>query len=166
MKKKLFPGREHEIRATVHALQYLVLEFHVKRRSHSPVPAPAGDPNGNVRVLHCVAGANIPLVTHPMDSARHAMCIAWILLNDLSGNVHELAVRETGPFPHRNGPVALVLLFASFFATALARQRFFYAFSFTGFQVERVTFYFLDYVLGLYLTLEPAKCVLEGFPLL
>ncbi len=29
-----------------------------------------------------------------------------------------------------------------------------------------MTFYFLDYVLGLYLPLKPAKCVFEGFPLL
>ncbi len=78
----------------------------------------------------------------------------------------DLTIRETGPFPHRNGPVALVLLFASFFTAALARQRFFYAFSLTGLQIERVTFYFLDYVLGLYLPLEPAKCVFEGFSLL
>jgi hypothetical protein len=55
----------------------------------------------------------------------------------------------------------LVLLFASFLAAALACQRFFYALSFTGLQIERVTFYFLDYVLGLYLPLEPAKCVFK-----
>jgi hypothetical protein len=60
----------------------------------------------------------------------------------------------------------LVLLFASFFAAALARQRFFYALSFAGLKVERVTFYFLDNVLGLYLSLETAKGVFEGFSLL
>jgi hypothetical protein len=58
------------------------------------------------------------------------------------------------------------LLFTSFFAAALARQRFFYAFSFAGLQIKRVTLYFLDDVLGLYLPLEPAKCVFKGLSLL
>jgi hypothetical protein len=58
------------------------------------------------------------------------------------------------------------LLFPRFLAAALARQSFFYAFSFARLQVERVTFYFLDYVLGLYLPLEAPKSVLEGFTLL
>jgi hypothetical protein len=51
---------------------------------------------------------------------------------------------------------ALVLLFASFFAAALARQCLFYTFSFTGLQVEGVTFHFFNDVLRLYLPLEPA----------
>jgi hypothetical protein len=80
----------------------------------------------------------------------------------------EHSSEEEGPPPHVTAPslFCLILLFASFLATALPRQRFFYALSFAGFQVERVTFYFLDYVLGLYLPLKPAKCVFEGFPLL
>lgn len=73
---------------------------------------------------------------------------------------------KPGRFPTETAPCASVLLFASFFAAALARKRFFYAFSFTGLQVERVTFYFLDDVLGLYLPLKPAKRVFEGFSLL
>jgi len=75
---------------------------------------------------------------------------------------------EEGPPPHVTAPslFCLVLLFASFLATALPRQRFLHALSLAGLQVERVTFYFLDYVLGLYLPLKPAKCVFEGFPLL
>ena len=60
----------------------------------------------------------------------------------------------------------LILLFASFLTAALARQRFFHVFSFAGLQVEGVTFDFLDDVLGLYLSLEPAKRVLERFSLL
>jgi hypothetical protein len=80
--------------------------------------------------------------------------------------------RGTFEFGERAAPLAygpapfLVLLFSSFFAAALSRQRFFYALSFAGFQIERVTFHFLDYVLGLYLPFEPAKRVLEGFTLL
>jgi hypothetical protein len=37
VKKQLFARREHEVRATIHALQLLVLEFHAKRRS---IPRP------------------------------------------------------------------------------------------------------------------------------
>ncbi len=62
--------------------------------------------------------------------------------------------------------VLSVLLLASFLTAALPRQRFFYALSFARLQVERVTFHFLDDVLGLYLPLKPAKCVFEGFSLL
>jgi len=58
------------------------------------------------------------------------------------------------------------LFFASFLAASLARQRFFYSLSFAGLQVKRVTLYFLDYVLGLDLPLEPPKRVFEGFTLL
>jgi hypothetical protein len=78
----------------------------------------------------------------------------------------DIRVESNGPPPHETAQPLSVLLLASFFAAALARQRFFYALSFAGFQVERVTFDFLNYVLGLYLALEPAKCVLKGFSLL
>ena len=79
----------------------------------------------------------------------------------------ELSSGGKRPFPHRNGPTVLsVLLFASFFSAALSRQRFFYALSFAGLQIKRMTFYFLDNVFGLYLPLEPAKRVLKGFTLL
>jgi hypothetical protein len=59
-----------------------------------------------------------------------------------------------------------ILFFACFFAAALARQSFLNALSLAGLQVKRVTLYFLDNVLGLYLPLEPPKGVLEGFSLL
>lgn len=78
----------------------------------------------------------------------------------------EPSVRERGRVPPGSAPHSLVLLFSSFLAAALPRQCFFYAFSFAGLQVERVTFHFLDDVLGLYLPLEPAQCVFEGFSLL
>jgi hypothetical protein len=54
-----------------------------------------------------------------------------------------------------------VLLFASFLAATLASQRFFYALPLAGLQVKRVTFYFLDYVLSLYLPLKPPQCIFE-----
>jgi hypothetical protein len=63
-------------------------------------------------------------------------------------------------------PISLVLLFASFLAASLARQRFFYSLSFAGLQVERVTLYFLDDVLGLYLPFKPAKRVFKRFTFL
>jgi hypothetical protein len=42
VEKKLFTGCEHEVRATVYALQLLVLEFHA-RGTPFPVPAPHGE---------------------------------------------------------------------------------------------------------------------------
>ena len=60
----------------------------------------------------------------------------------------------------------LVLLLTSFLAAALTRQRFFHALSFAGLQVERVTLYFLNNVIGLDFPFEAAKRVLEGFALL
>jgi len=64
--------------------------------------------------------------------------------------------------PPLYGPSSrLVLLLASFLAAAFARQRFLDALSFSGLQVERVTFHFLDDVLGLHLPLKSAKRILE-----
>ncbi len=60
----------------------------------------------------------------------------------------------------------LVLLFACFLAAPFASQRFLDSFSLSGLQAKRVTLDFLDYVLGLYLTLEPQKRVFKGFTLL
>ena len=51
----------------------------------------------------------------------------------------------------------LVLFFASFFAIPLASERLFHTALFTGLQVEGVTLDFLDDVLLLNLTLEPAQ---------
>ena len=59
-----------------------------------------------------------------------------------------------------------ILFFACFFAAALASQSFLNALSLAGLQVKRVTLYFLDDVLSLYLSLEPPKGVLEGLSLL
>jgi hypothetical protein len=71
-----------------------------------------------------------------------------------------------GPSPAANGPFYLVLFFACFLAAALARQRFLYSLSLAGLQIKRVTLYFFDNVLGLYLPLEPPERVFEGFTLL
>jgi len=58
-------------------------------------------------------------------------------------------------------PRCLILLFASFFAGALACQRFFHPFFLAGFQVEGVTFYFFNDVLRLHFPLEAAQGVFE-----
>ncbi len=60
----------------------------------------------------------------------------------------------------------LVLLFTSLFAIPLARQRFFYAAFFAGFQVVGVTLHFLDNVLLLNLALKPAQCIFKRFAFL
>ena len=48
----------------------------------------------------------------------------------------------------------LILLLADLLAIALARERFFHAFLFTGLQIKRVTLDFLDNVFRLHLALE------------
>ena len=75
-------------------------------------------------------------------------------------------VRGTGRPHQRTAHFSLVLFLTCFLAAALSSQRFFYSLSLAGLQVKRVTLYFLDNVLGLYLPLEPPKRVFEGFPLL
>jgi hypothetical protein len=61
---------------------------------------------------------------------------------------------------------SLVLLFASFFPAALARQRFFYALLFSGLEIKGVPFDLLDDVFLLHFALETTQCILEGLSLL
>jgi len=74
-------------------------------------------------------------------------------------------LRGTGRPPERPA-LSLVLFLTCFLAAALTSQRFFYSLSLAGLKVKRVTLYFLNNVLGLYLPLEPPKRVFEGFALL
>ncbi len=60
----------------------------------------------------------------------------------------------------------LVLFFARFLAATFASQCFLDSFSLSGLQVKRVTLYFLNDVLSLYLPLKPPKRIFEGFTLL
>jgi hypothetical protein len=62
--------------------------------------------------------------------------------------------------------IALVLLFTSFLAGSLARERGLHTLFLAGLQVEGVSFDLLDNVFLLHLALETAQCVLEGFSLL
>jgi hypothetical protein len=62
--------------------------------------------------------------------------------------------------------VNLVLLFASFLAAALARQRFLHSFLFARLEVKGVTLHFLDDVLLLDLSLETPQGVLQRFTFL
>jgi len=69
--------------------------------------------------------------------------------------------------PHRKRPDDLLVLFLACFLTApFAGKRFFYPLLLAWLQVKGVTFYFLDDVLLLYLPLEAAQRIFEGFPLL
>ena len=56
----------------------------------------------------------------------------------------------------------LVLLLTDFLAIALACERFFDAFLFTGLQIKRVTLDFLDNVFSLHFALEAAQGILKG----
>ena len=72
-----------------------------------------------------------------------------------------------GPQPKKLRPSrGLVLLFSSFLAAALARQRFLHALLLARFQVKGVTFHFLNDVFLLNLTLEAAQSVFERFAFL
>jgi hypothetical protein len=79
---------------------------------------------------------------------------------------YNLLGRGTGRCQMRTARVRLVLFLACFLAAAFSSQRFFNALSFAGLQVKRVTLYFFDYVLGLYLAFKTAKRILEGLTLL
>jgi len=61
---------------------------------------------------------------------------------------------------------ALVLFFSRLLAGSLAGQSCFHSLFFARLQVEGVALDLLDNVFLLYLSLEPAQRVLEGFPLL
>ena len=61
---------------------------------------------------------------------------------------------------------ASILLLANFFASALASERGFHAFFFTGLQVKRVALDLFDNVFLLHFALEAAQSVFEGFSLL
>ncbi len=66
-----------------------------------------------------------------------------------------------------DGPeVRLVLFLACFFTAALASERFLDTLLLAGLQVEGMTFYFFNDVFLLYLALEPAESIFEGFTLL
>ena len=60
----------------------------------------------------------------------------------------------------------LVLLLADFLTITLTGQRFFDALLFARLQIKRMTFYFLDDVFGLHLSLETAQSILKGFAFL
>lgn len=66
----------------------------------------------------------------------------------------------------RTARLNLVLFLTCFLAAAFSCQRFFYALPFAGLKVKRVTLYFFNYVLGLYLAFKTAKRIFEGLSLL
>ena len=73
---------------------------------------------------------------------------------------------RAGP-PREEGPLlASILFLACLLACTLTSKRCFYALFLARFQVKGVALYLLDNVFLLYLSLEAAQCVLEGFTLL
>src|SRR5215467_9595026 len=68
--------------------------------------------------------------------------------------------------PGGSGPSCLVLFFACFLARPFASQRGLHALLLARLQVKGVSLDLLDNVFLLYLALEPAQSVLEGFSLL
>lgn len=113
--------------------------------------------------VHAWAGDYSPLKFPWIRPTMRLFCMATAYKNPGLRNDVSREEQAAAPATARNG---LILLFARFFAAALARQRFFDPLLFTGLQVKRVTLYFLDGVLLLYLTLEAAKRILQGLALL
>jgi hypothetical protein len=97
--------------------------------------------------------------------ALHYFAKLWSTLPNRSIPI-VFQLRGTGRRTSERPVFFLVLFLTCLLAAALASQRFFYSLSLAGLQVKRVTFYFLNNVLGLYLSLKPPKCVFEGFTLL
>src|ERR1039458_3061004 len=73
---------------------------------------------------------------------------------DYEGPNHGSKIKAQGRVCDRGPAVRLVLLFASFFAAALARQRFLYTLLLARLEVEGVTLHFLNNVLLLHFALE------------
>jgi hypothetical protein len=105
------------------------------------------------------------------------VCTAWLLPYTVRKEIfvscksfpvwiRTILSTRNGAAATANDPFCLVLFLACFLAAALASQRFFYSLSLAGLQVKRVTFYFFNNVLSLYLPLEPPKRVFQGFTLL
>ncbi len=82
VEEQLFTRCEHEFRATIDALQNLILVFHLERRSHFASLLCTGDPNREGSGSQRGQESYIPLMhAYPLDSARHAVCTAWLLLD-------------------------------------------------------------------------------------
>lgn len=90
-----------------------------------------------------------------------------MVTNKIPGLRNERACQRNGAITRgRDGPVGLILLFASFFTAALTCERFFHPLFLTWLQIKGVTFHFLDDVFLLYLSLEAAKRIFERLTLL
>src|ERR1019366_500491 len=79
VEKQLFTRCEHEIRATIDALQNLVLVFHWRG---APItrPCSARETRIGKDPVHIVGRRFTSPSCVPLDSARHAVCSAWLQL--------------------------------------------------------------------------------------
>jgi hypothetical protein len=130
------------------------------------VPALHGGPNREGSGSQRGQEIYIPLVLHPLDSARHAVCLRMVTTWKTTTGKLESFLRGNGPLFWSRPVLSSVLFFACFLTAPLASQSFFHALSFARLQVKRVTFHFLNNVLSLYLSLEAPQRVFEGFSLL
>ena len=90
-----------------------------------------------------------------------------VTANKIPGLRNELIYqRNRAVTREHDGPVGSILLLTRFLTAALSCKRFLYALLFARLQIKGVTLHFLDDVLLLYFSLEAAKRILEGFPLL
>jgi hypothetical protein len=128
VEKQLFPGCEHEIRATIDALQYLVLEFHCEEALPFPDPAQHGRPEWERIRFTTWAGDLLSPSYCPLGSARHAMCTAWLLhrTSYLKNTDRTIESEGRGRAPSGTAPPFLVVLTFVFtlvvFTSVLARK--------------------------------------------
>jgi hypothetical protein len=105
VEKQLFASCKHELRPTIHALQHFILEFHWKRRSHSPCLCNHGRPErGRLRFTSWAGDLHPPQLTcglgPPCDVHRTDYCF-HALPDNLDGTI--LPLRGWAA-PSRNGP--------------------------------------------------------------
>ena len=152
VEKQLFSSREHELRTAVNAFQHPVLEFHCASSLGPAIAAVA-----RCERVYCAPfdastlypGFGPPARGSVRDTASEKTMPEW-----MRGDQRLLKAGATcSLWP----PGLSVLLLACLLACALARQRFLYPLFLAGFQVKRVTLYFLNNVLLLYLPLEATQ---------
>ena len=114
-------------------------EFNTELQAHRSVTSPGFGPPCAQHGYSIVSTAGIPSYEGPHNGSK---------------------VKAQGRVCDGGPAVELVLLFASFFAAALARQRFLYTLLLARLEVEGVTLHFLNYVLLLHFALEAAQGVL------
>jgi hypothetical protein len=163
VEEQLLSCCEHKIRTAVDTLENLILEFHGELLPSARDPeAPDGVTCSRQqnRTERSDWQSQIPeLRTSPWVRPTMRNRMALLVKLQFCSMKFRCSYKSEGPPSERRPTSELVLLLTSFFAAALARQRFFHTLLFARLEVEGMTLHFLDDVLLLDLTLEAAQSV-------